>query len=155
MATRLGTLFVSTGNETVMSWFVARASGQRGTVEEAKKAYAKLILSTVKDDLTKLGFSGIELKWSRKAGCRCGCSPGYAIKVSGHKKPAVMSALGQVKEKSYFIRYDFEDGKLGRRANPVTINNSRYSYTDSSSVEVLRLLGIRGDKTIATTKDFR
>lgn len=119
---RVGTAHVSLPDETIMSWFKARAFGDRGTVEEGRKAYAKQILSEVHKDLKKLGFTGdVTIKWDRYAGCSCGCSPGYVIKVSGHRSKTTWEALNKVKPqlRGNLINYSFYQDKLTRTAGEV------------------------------------
>lgn len=114
---RIGTLFIHLDDETVDSWFKARATGNRGPIEKAKKEYGKQIKDIVKRDLEKSGFTGVKITWSQKAGCSCGCSPGYVIKATGHKNSEAFRsfALNRLFSKSYFIRYDFESGALHRK----------------------------------------
>lgn len=178
MSSRIGSLYVYLDDESIMSWFKARASGQRGAVEEGKKEYAKQIISTVKEDLHKMGFIQVEIKFNRKLGCSCGCSPGFEIKAAGHRKDlAVMHEIMCITppaEKRKFLVYRFEKGKLTRTARVIehTVQRTRvgsrliggkrvktkdpysYSYWDSYSAQALKVLNLPEEQTIATTKDF-
>lgn len=77
---RIGAVYLDTGS--VKDWFMARATGQREKSLARKKAkIAKIEMKKqIIRKLNPLGFADITIQWSQKAGCRCGCSPGYIIK---------------------------------------------------------------------------
>jgi hypothetical protein len=178
MLNRIGTLYVYLDDETVMSWFKARMTGQRGKVEDGKKEYAKLVVADVKEDLSRMGFLGVEIKFNRKAGCSCGCSPGWEIKATGHKKDrAVMHQIMCItppKDRGQFLVYHFEKGKLSRKAKPLiqflprkyktsqliggkwtaVVKRDTYEWKNPYSESALKELGLPGDQIIATTKDY-
>lgn len=149
---RIGTLFVHLDEESVASWFYARATDQRGTIEKAQKEYAKVIKDFVKKDLEKKGFKGVKINWSQKAGCSCGCSPGYTLKAEGHKNQEAFKeySLNRRIPKSYAIRYDFGEGKLSRRAKKDPDDRSGLGEY------YLKAFGFKvpEKKTLATTKEF-
>lgn len=39
--------------------------------------------AALKEALARLGWPGVTATWSLKAGCACGCSPGYVLKGDG------------------------------------------------------------------------
>ena len=118
---KIGGIYVLLDEETVMSWFQARASGQREYVETARQEFAQeKVLPVIRLDLEKLGFQGIKFRWNQKCGCGCGCSPGYDIQIQTHEKAPYFaedirySRTGKGIE-SWSIDYWYEKGKVHRR----------------------------------------
>jgi len=83
----------------VMTWFRQRAGLEKDgelTYDQeiaARKAVAEIAKPLVIADLESLGFYGISIRWSRKAGCSCGCSPAYVINAKD-LKPKTKEASG-------------------------------------------------------------
>jgi hypothetical protein len=73
-------IYIHPESFSVAQNFIDRA--YRGGAVEPHKIYRKLVLPEV---LEKLGLpaDGVKFGWSRKAGCSCGCSPGFVCN-SGH-----------------------------------------------------------------------
>jgi len=41
------------------------------------RPYRQWLKEIVLPAVRGLGYEGVDLRWSQKAGCRCGCSPGF------------------------------------------------------------------------------
>lgn len=63
-------LFIEERNETVLENLILRYS-------RPSKAYRKEVLPKV---FKKLGID-VSASWSQKAGCSCGCSPGFILDI--------------------------------------------------------------------------
>jgi hypothetical protein len=137
---KLGTLSIWLDDQTVMSWFAARASHNTEPVLNRQKEIGRELVAKVKKDLVGLGFSGIQIAWSQYAGCSCGCSPGYAIRVDNHHRSSarVIELLEKKEGASYAleINYFFQAGKLKRRINMSS------EWAKQWAVELSHLLGI-------------
>lgn len=48
-------------------------------LDDRRSITPKEIRPFVIEELKKNGIHPIEMRWSRKAGCRCGCSPGFIL----------------------------------------------------------------------------
>lgn len=165
MSERIGLLLLYTPDESVMSWFEARATGKRYDIEKAQKEYSKQIQDFVKKDLEKRGFKDITLRWSQRAGCSCGCTPGYIIKAKSYKKKSIepYSARKNCKNTDKdIIKYVFNKGKLqffiSDGTSFVPPQGGRRGYMKKDLLKIRRLesfnLKLGLSKTIATTKEF-
>ncbi|MHA1333217.1 MAG: hypothetical protein ACTSPL_03980 [Candidatus Odinarchaeia archaeon] len=83
---RIGEVYIWPEEKTVLLWFQARITGTRGKVEAVEKLIFKKLRSWLEKNLSKLGYKNIKFRWSRKAGCPCGCSPGFIINASHPRK---------------------------------------------------------------------
>jgi hypothetical protein len=72
-------LFVNVANVSVAEWLFARATGKSLPIH---KEYRKL-LPLIKIDLCLP--ANVKASWSQKAGCGCGCSPGFLLDVHPDK----------------------------------------------------------------------
>lgn len=59
-------VYVFIENETILESLMNRRNRSVATMREAAEKA-----------MDENGISGISLKWSQKAGCSCGCSPGF------------------------------------------------------------------------------
>jgi hypothetical protein len=64
-------LFIETKGEGILDNLVNRHS-------RPFNIYRKLVLPPV---LEKLKLAGTKVSWNQKAGCSCGCSPGYILDI--------------------------------------------------------------------------
>jgi hypothetical protein len=55
-----------------------RLTPKRSLTIQVKEQFTKVL----QQKYPNIGDNAISLKWSRKAGCGCGCSPGYIIKTN-------------------------------------------------------------------------
>ena len=134
---KIGMFSIWGNTETIMSWFKDRASGQRGETEADRRGIGKIFFPTIKSDLRKLGFTFGKMRWSSKAGCSCGCSPGYLIFAENRSKK-VQAIIDSMQGPKNILHYFYEKGKLTRYfAGPNQMKNRYDGYKQEQLAEAL------------------
>jgi len=84
-------IYFSLADDSILGWLCQRAQ-DGGRVDDEVSLFRSL-LPAVKE---VLGWPGdVKFGWSRKAGCRCGCSPGFVAKDSGVTGRVVWVRVGR------------------------------------------------------------
>jgi hypothetical protein len=92
-------VYIGVKGEGVLDGFVARR-------DRPSDLYRREVMPEV---LRQLGLQGVRFRWSQKAGCSCGCSPGFIQATKGEEIQ---------------VASDADAGRMSHRADALAANLS-------------------------------
>jgi hypothetical protein len=106
-------VYIGVKGEGVLDGFVARR-------DRPSDLYRREVMPEV---LRQLGLQGVRFRWSQKAGCSCGCSPGFILGGAEFGYDVCVT-IQATKGEEIQVASDADAGRMSHRADALAANLS-------------------------------